>query len=591
MKIKMLTFAQGWAPSFNTTLLWFLTIRFISAAYNNINDCDEVMNYWEPTHYLIYKHGFQTWEYSPIYALRSYLYILLHSTMGMIFSMFTEDKVVVFYWMRASLGIVCSICETFYYRSIVKAFGSTVGLFTLIFMLFSTGMFSSSTSFLPSTFTMYCFMLCYGCWFRAESLVVNNNTVFEKNMYFWNSLTVLAGAAGVLLGWPFACVAILPTALVLLVNSPILSLIKWGVGAVLTFLIPSILVDYLYYQKVVVAVYNIMEYNMGGSGGGGDSNLFGLEPWWFYLVNGVLNFNFLLPLSLLSLPLVALFYFTQKWLPFSSSSFRQVAFYLLPLYFWMGILSLLPHKEERFLYPVYPHFCLCAAVSIWIGLHLLTSIVHWIQQSAKNQASGSGKQVVVSFGKKVKSLVWLSVLLFILVSVSRTYALYKNYHAPLDVWQHLSENTIKNQTNVNVCVGKEWYRFPSHFFVPSSGQNQVRFLRSGFHGLLPKPFSAYPGGTYVIPTSMNNKNQEEMDRYVNAEECHYIVDFDFPSQEEEHYAKNTALWEVVFSKPFLDIQSSKKALLRAFYIPVLSDKENSYQSYYLLRNKVLTGDK
>ena len=29
-------------------------------------------------HYLMYGSGFQTWEYSPEYAIRSYAYILLH---------------------------------------------------------------------------------------------------------------------------------------------------------------------------------------------------------------------------------------------------------------------------------------------------------------------------------------------------------------------------------------------------------------------------------------------------------------------------------------------------------------------------------
>ena len=31
------------------------------------------------THYLIYGKGFQTWEYSPAYAIRSYAYLLLHA--------------------------------------------------------------------------------------------------------------------------------------------------------------------------------------------------------------------------------------------------------------------------------------------------------------------------------------------------------------------------------------------------------------------------------------------------------------------------------------------------------------------------------
>ena len=37
--------------------------RILSALYNIIHDCDEVYNYWEPLHFLLYGHGMQTWEY------------------------------------------------------------------------------------------------------------------------------------------------------------------------------------------------------------------------------------------------------------------------------------------------------------------------------------------------------------------------------------------------------------------------------------------------------------------------------------------------------------------------------------------------
>ena len=48
---------------------WFLPfvalgmLRYMSASSNIIHDCDEVFNYWEPLHFLLYKTGFQTWEY------------------------------------------------------------------------------------------------------------------------------------------------------------------------------------------------------------------------------------------------------------------------------------------------------------------------------------------------------------------------------------------------------------------------------------------------------------------------------------------------------------------------------------------------
>lgn len=48
---------------------WFLPLlalgmlRYLSATSNIIHDCDEVFNYWEPLHFLLYNSGFQTWEY------------------------------------------------------------------------------------------------------------------------------------------------------------------------------------------------------------------------------------------------------------------------------------------------------------------------------------------------------------------------------------------------------------------------------------------------------------------------------------------------------------------------------------------------
>ena len=48
------------------------------------------------------------------------------------------------------------------------------------------------------------------------------------------------------------------------------------------------------------------------------------------------------------------------------------------------------------------------------------------------------------------------------------------YHAPLDVYKALNGHEILSHINqfpevteVNVCVGKEWHRFPSSFFLPN----------------------------------------------------------------------------------------------------------------------------
>ena len=48
------------------------------------------------------------------------------------------------------------------------------------------------------------------------------------------------------------------------------------------------------------------------------------------------------------------------------------------------------------------------------------------------------------------------------------------YHASMDVYVELQKvannprvHSLPLDKNVNICVGKEWYRFPSHFFLPS----------------------------------------------------------------------------------------------------------------------------
>jgi alpha-1,2-mannosyltransferase len=52
-----------------------------------------VYNYWEPTHYLVHGSGFQTWEYSPAYAIRSWAYIGIHGLVIKAFGLLNFTKV------------------------------------------------------------------------------------------------------------------------------------------------------------------------------------------------------------------------------------------------------------------------------------------------------------------------------------------------------------------------------------------------------------------------------------------------------------------------------------------------------------------
>lgn len=60
----------------------FFVANLISALYNPIQDCDETFNFWEPTHYLTHGYGLQTWEWSPEYGIRDWLYIIPHAVLA-----------------------------------------------------------------------------------------------------------------------------------------------------------------------------------------------------------------------------------------------------------------------------------------------------------------------------------------------------------------------------------------------------------------------------------------------------------------------------------------------------------------------------
>ena len=52
-----------YVTSLRACLAIVMCARVLSALFNLIHDCDEVFNYWEPLHFLLYGNGFKTWEY------------------------------------------------------------------------------------------------------------------------------------------------------------------------------------------------------------------------------------------------------------------------------------------------------------------------------------------------------------------------------------------------------------------------------------------------------------------------------------------------------------------------------------------------
>ncbi|KFM72932.1 Alpha-1,2-mannosyltransferase ALG9, partial [Stegodyphus mimosarum] len=81
------------------------------------------------------------------------------------------------------------MCEVYFYRSVCQHFGQNVGRLTLVLLTVGSGMFVSSTAFLPSTFSMYFATIAFSSWLLQK---------YE--------IAVFATAVSALVGWPFAVI-------------------------------------------------------------------------------------------------------------------------------------------------------------------------------------------------------------------------------------------------------------------------------------------------------------------------------------------------------------------------------------------------
>ncbi|KAH7331694.1 hypothetical protein KP509_20G046700 [Ceratopteris richardii] len=315
-----------------------ILLRRFSANSNIIHDCDEVFNYWEPLHYLLYKSGFQTWEYSSEFALRSYFYLLLHALVaGPAAWWYGEGpgKVHVFFTTRLALGIISAASEAALVSTIGRRYGKRLAAYTLMLLCFSSGCCHSSTSFLPSTFSMY-------------TMTISVAALMSGRPY----LATIAAACGVLIGWPFCVLAAVPIVLYAIQMGGFKRTIVVGILSSMLIIIVSLLADRFFYGRWTLSIFNLVIYNVFG---GGDSSLYGVESTTFYFRNGFNNFNLAFILALL-LPIIALF--AQR------KNIRSLLVYVSPVYIWLGFMSMQPHKEERFLYPIYTLICLAAAATV-----------------------------------------------------------------------------------------------------------------------------------------------------------------------------------------------------------------------------------
>uniref|UniRef100_A0A914WUL7 Mannosyltransferase n=1 Tax=Plectus sambesii TaxID=2011161 RepID=A0A914WUL7_9BILA len=548
---------DDWAPTTATIFKILVSIRMSAGIWSTISDCDEVYNYWEPLHLLLYGGGFQTWEYSPLYAIRSYLYVWLHLFPAFPFqALLPHTKVTTFFFLRCSIGFFNALADLYLYLAICRRLGKGVGRLYAVFTTFATGMFIASCAFLPSSFSM--------------TLSTVALAAYLDRKWF---ISVLATAASALVGWPFAAVLGLPVVVEMLLLKRHLAakfvLYAGACGIALVALLVA--VDSHYYGKTVLAPLNIVLYNVFSEHG---PNLYGVEPASYYVKNLLLNWNVAVALAVLGLPVSAFVYRSKR--PANWDRFLPVLLPFLSGALWVAIFFSQPHKEERFLSPMYPLISMFAA----LGLDAVYRYGNW--KLRKLEAMWNG-------------LVLGTLALFVIVSLSRSAALHKNYHAPIDAYMALSEKLTKDAnesgvrlpSSIRVCVGKEWYRYPSSFFLPHVlGNSKVRldFIKSEFAGLLPKRFenAPLPQATRLIPTEMNDMNREEVGRYVPVNSCDYLIDLETPDSTllEPNFADKPTEWRSIHKEKFLLAQHSHP-LYRAFLFPGLSQQHCRFGWYHV----------
>ncbi|CAG8714776.1 6466_t:CDS:2, partial [Funneliformis mosseae] len=327
------------------------------------------------------------------------------------------------------------------------------------------------------------------------------------------------------------------------------------------------------------------------------------EPWHFYILNGFLNFNFLFFMALISIPGLILTYIVDPGRISSTSTagpiyaYLYLAFRLMPFYLWLFIIIIQPLKEERFLFVIYPLICLNSAVALFL-------IRGWFDRTLVFLSDG---HLPYSRARRycMKLLTTFIIVICGTISFAHIAALYFHYGAPMTIYKHFYYVEIPSQiaarqlqvdllnNPINLCIGKEWYRFPSHYFLPEGVR--LRFLKSDFNRQLPKYFlertyvdsnnktklSAEREGTWTIQEGFNNYNLEEVDRY-----CDYIIDLEMDytrtvsdNAHEESYITQTDQWSEVICRPFLDAENSN-SITRAFYLPPIAwQKLKQFISY------------
>lgn len=585
-----------------------------AALFLPVADCDETFNFLEPIHFLLYGSGLQTWENCPLYALRSWLFTWIYTTPAFLLSCVKSLRSVdLYFFNRVVHGLVACFSELFLVCSVWRAVSGRIAAVTLALLVFNYPIPHAAVSALPTSFVMINYFMALGCWLctgdtnagRTKKNVIRNddggahhtNLLNQrqggtKNIFVFGTVFFVVFASTVV--WPFAGFAALPIACDLLVRFPKASVVSLLLSFAL--ILPLALAfDTWHYCRLTWSSWNLVRYNLRGG-----AELYGVEPWYYFIKNLLLNAHMMFvaglfaPCVVLLKPALgsggrktgdgrdktregdavaelrkkssrkaspptgpktrALDFFE----PLSTLSRGRMLLHISPFFLWFFFWLTVPHKEERFMAPVYPFLVLAAAESLTCLFFSSTPAASSFSETATENRDGKKGQLHCPRSSLTSSRVSWRVpgagcallLLFAVLSLSRGVAvyhfyagpqrlLYDNYYAmqkaavqKVETRDASNNNNNNNRTSESglytLCVGREWYRFPSSFFLDTQ-RARVAFLKtSHFSGALPLPFARHDahatcrcGGPGV-----NDLNQEILAQYVSnvTVDCDVIFD-------------------------------------------------------------------
>jgi alpha-1,2-mannosyltransferase len=278
---------------------------------------------------------------------------------------------------------------------------------------------------------MGCVAWAIGSWSKEVSCRKNREHL--QGAVWMKHVILSIGLAGIL-AWPFVAILGLPYAAWKLVNNDAISAIKFSLLYASVLLTIIIVVDSVIYGSwPTIVTWNMIHYNVFRN----QSFLYGTESWVYYLKNLILNWNFLI---FLSFPGSVFAFFTRGKYPsiFGCSLMSTL---------WLSVFLKQPHKEERFMSPIYPIIPLLAAVTL----------CHF---------------------KRFLGIILLGI--YALVSFLRILAVVHYYGAPLQI----DFSTVSGR----ICLGNDWFLAPGYWHIPSNAS--FSFVRQDFHGHLPFHFSS-----------------------------------------------------------------------------------------------------